>query len=133
MKILPGMTFMLVALFILWPQLTDAQTPIRTATVERIVDGDGLYIKGEKRQIRLFGVDAPERDEDGFTEATEALRAMVEEQEVRVIYLYPDRFGRIVGRVFVGDVEVNAALIHQGPAVEFCRYSEGFYKTCLTS
>ena len=45
-----------------------------TAVCRYVVDGDSLYLQGIKKQIRLWGVDAPERNEKGFKQATAALR-----------------------------------------------------------
>jgi endonuclease YncB( thermonuclease family) len=109
-----------------------APIPAAPAGVEvvRIVDGDGIHVAGETLQVRLFGVDAPERGEPGFAEATETLRRLALGKIVRVDRQYLDGYGRIVGRVWLGDVEINAEVIRIGPAIEHCRYSKNAYGHC---
>ncbi|MDG1938177.1 MAG: hypothetical protein P8I62_04925, partial [Pseudomonadales bacterium] len=48
-----------------------------TGVVRHVVDGDSLYLVGVKRQIRLWGVDAPELDESGYAAARRALTKKV--------------------------------------------------------
>jgi endonuclease YncB( thermonuclease family) len=54
-------------------KLADTHTDF-SGRVTRIVDGDTFYVEGAPVRIRLWGLDAPERREDGYDEATAALR-----------------------------------------------------------
>ena len=107
--------------------------PVRhSARVAYVIDGDTLALDGVEPRIRLWGVDAPERDQRGAQAATDALRA-VAGQGVRVSYIEidRDRYRRIVARVFLPDgQEINRTMIEGGTASEFCRYSKGFYGKC---
>lgn len=99
--------------------------------VSRIVDGDSLYLQGIKPQIRLFGVDAPERDEAGYRAATDTLRRLVESQRLRCDQVDQDRYERIIGRCFLANgQEVNRIMIESGTAKEYCRFSRGVYGHC---
>jgi endonuclease YncB( thermonuclease family) len=98
------------------------------ASVNRIVDGDSLYLVGVKPQIRLWGVDAPERDEDGFKAATDYLRKIAKDRELECRQVDQDRYRRIVARCFLpDDQEINRMMIESGTAAEYIRYSNGFY------
>ncbi len=101
-----------------------------TGRVRYIVDGDSLYLEGEKRQFRLFGVDAPERYEPGYAQATNSLKKIAEGKFLQCVQVDIDRYGRIVGRCFIGDVsgpEVNQLQICSGTATEYDYFSKGFY------
>lgn len=96
--------------------------------VSYVVDGDSLYLKGHKVQVRLWGVDAPERDERGFQAATDALYRMAHGQRVTCRVIEPDRYGRSVARCFLPDGrEINRMMIEGGTTREYRRFSKGFY------
>ena len=81
--------------------------------------------------IRLWGLDAPERDHAGGSKATAALTALILNQILSCRVKDIDRYDRIVGQCFLPDGrDVAAVLIQAGVAKEFCRYSDGYYRTC---
>lgn len=96
--------------------------------VFRVVDGDSLYIGSHSPQIRLWGVDAPERSEQGFAEATKALSELVQGQHLRCTKIDQDRYSRTVARCFLSDGrEINRVMIENGTAREYLKFSDGFY------
>ncbi|MEL6243917.1 MAG: thermonuclease family protein [Pseudomonadota bacterium] len=103
------------------------------ATVSHIVDGDTLDLKGVERRIRIWGIDTPERGQNGFHTATEALRQLTQGQHLTLIPMEigPDSYGRTVARLRRDDgLDIGEAMIEGGHAREFCRYSKGYYGTC---
>ena len=80
----------------------------------RIVDGDTIARGGER--VRLCAVDTPERGEPGAAAATGAMRGLLRGAggAVRVVPAGVDRFGRIVGRVFIGEVTRRFSCWRQG-------------------
>lgn len=117
-----------VVLFLIYVQSPQPATPALSGQVVHVVDGDSLYIDGHEPQIRLWGVDAPEREEDGFTDATEQLRLIASGQSLTCNPVDRDCYGRTVARCFKEDgQEINRMMIESGTADEFMRYSEGFY------
>lgn len=113
------MTALLFALF----YLTSADT--LTGKVVRIADGDTVTILVGKDQfrVRLFGIDAPERGQDHSRKSREALADLVFEKDVRVVVKDKDRYGRIVGDIYVGDLFVNEKMINDGWAWNYARFS----------
>ncbi len=84
-----------------------------------VTDGDTLtLLTPEKRQIkvRLSEIDTPECGQPWGTKAKQALSDLAFGKEARIEYLDTDRYGRIVGRVYVGNTDVNAELIKGGHA-----------------
>ncbi len=76
-----------------------------------ITDGDTLtLLTPDKQQIkvRLAEIDTPESGQPFGSKAKEALSALAFGRQARVAVVDRDRYGRIVGRVYVGDTDVNA-------------------------
>ena len=96
-----------------------------------VVDGDTLKISTAEPLVRLWGVDAPEKNEKGFQRAKIALKHLAEDKVVSFTKVDQDKYGRLVARVFLSDgTEINRILITEGFADEYCRYSKGFYGQC---
>lgn len=101
------------------------------ARVSKITDGDTFSLRGTSRRIRVWGLDAPERDEAGGSAATETLRGLISGQTLVCEVRDMDRYGRIVGQCFLSDGrDITAEMIRFGVATEYCRYSGGYYGTC---
>jgi len=95
--------------------------------VTRVADGDTLTMKtadGRALRIRLSEIDTPEKGEPFANRARDALNQMVRDRDIAVRLFDVDKYGRIVGRVYVNDRDVNAALVEQGLAVVYRRWAE---------
>ena len=96
----------------------------RRFQVLRIVDGDTFKIEydGESTSVRFFGINAPEkRDPDGPA-ATAALVSKIDGKAVRLEFPADrkrDNFGRLLCRVYVGDVDVGKWMMDNGYAVQY--------------
>lgn len=96
----------------------------------RVRDGDSIRI-GEER-IVLWGVDAPEGDAmcgpaQPSRQARTALRRIIGRNEVQCVVREIDRHGRKVSVCSVRGRDVGAAMVEQGWARDWPRYSCGFY------
>ena len=72
--------------------------------VVSIEDGDTVTILDAgnvQHRVRLAGIDAPERGQQGAQRSRESLAALVYEQPVRVASHKRDPYGRIVGTLWV--------------------------------
>jgi len=81
----------------------DAQDAL-TGRVVGVADGDTVTVLDARRtqhRIRVAGIDAPERGQPGGQRSKESLSMLVYDQPVRVESNKRDRFGRIVGKVWV--------------------------------
>jgi len=95
--------------------------------VTRVADGDTLTMKtadGRALRIRLAEIDTPEKGEPFSNRARSALNQMVRDRDIAVRLFDVDTYGRIVGRVYVGELDVNAVLVEQGLAVVYRRWAE---------
>jgi endonuclease YncB( thermonuclease family) len=121
---------MFCAVALWWVFLSPKKTGMQefTARVVRVVDGDSLYLQGRRAQIRLWGVDAPEYDQQGGSEATALLTALALGKMVRCRMMDTDHYGRTVARLFLADgQEINRLMIKSGKAREYRRFTKGFY------
>ncbi len=70
----------------------------------KITDGDTLYVLDanyKDHKIRLAGIDAPERKQAYGLASRKHLASVVAGQQVTVEYQKRDRYGRILGKVWV--------------------------------
>ncbi len=100
--------------------------PVMQGTVVGVVDGDTVDVRLESGMIRvrLHAVDAPEQGQPSGRAAKEALSRLVYGQAVRVEPVEQDRYDRLVARLWVGELDVNAELIRQGHAWVYRRYAD---------
>jgi endonuclease YncB( thermonuclease family) len=94
--------------------------------VVNIADGDTLTgIDSQKSQtkIRFFGIDAPESDQAFGQASKKALSEKVFGKDITVVIEDVDRYGRTVGRVFYGDRDINLAMVQEGFAWHYKKYS----------
>ena len=100
-----------------------------TVIVEQIIDGDTIYVKGQK--IRLSLTDTPERNEPGYAEAAQFTTMLCPvgstitvDQDDKQPY---DAYGRLLGKVFCGSKMLNEELLlneHAQILTEYCSKSE---------
>jgi endonuclease YncB( thermonuclease family) len=91
-----------------------------------ITDGDTLTLLTPQRRevkIRLAEIDTPERGQPYGTRARPVLSDLAFRRDVRADVQNNDRYGRTVGRVYAGRVDVNAEMIRRGAAWVYRRYS----------
>ncbi len=85
-----------------------------------VLDGDTIDvdIEGKTYRVRYIGIDAPERDELFYQEATEANASMVLGRELVLVkdVSETDQYGRLLRYVFADNVFVNYALVKNGYA-----------------
>jgi micrococcal nuclease len=102
--------------------------PLTEARVADVIDGDTLDVEigGVRERVRLYGIDAPERGDRCFDEATARATALFS-AEVR---LMPgardrDRYGRLLRYVYSPEGRsIDAQLIAEGLATAWTRDGE---------
>jgi endonuclease YncB( thermonuclease family) len=98
------------------------------ARVVRIADGDSFTVKrgssATLEEIRIFGIDAPERGQPWSRHAREALSERVFGKVVRIEPVDRDRHQRIVAHVYADDVCVGCELLREGHVWAYRRYAD---------
>ena len=97
-----------------------------TGKVVKVADGDTITVLRDSEQIkiRLAGIDAPEKAQPFGNVARQSMSEIVFGKEVRVVEQGRDRYGRTIGRVYQGDVDVSAEQIKQGMAWVYRKYTK---------
>jgi endonuclease YncB( thermonuclease family) len=90
-----------------------------------ITDGDTFRCDGGVK-IRLWGVDAPERNTPKGPAATRALAEITHGQSL-VCQRKGKSYDRIVAQCFIGRRDVAAEMVRRGHAVDLPRFSKGLY------
>lgn len=115
-------TICLVSIFLI-TSISHAQQPIRGQVIS-IADGDTITVLENNKQhkIRLYGIDTPEKKQDFGQKAKQFTSDRVFKKHVQVAVYDTDRYGRIVGVVYVGGECLNEELIKNGFAWVYKRY-----------
>ena len=90
-----------------------------------VTDGDTLTVLDVDRrqhEIRLEGIDAPEKHQAFGSRAKESLSEMSFGKHVEVQTRKKDRYGRTVGKVLVDGVDVNLEQVRRGLAWHYKEY-----------
>ncbi|WP_218932806.1 thermonuclease family protein [Roseimaritima multifibrata] len=107
----------------------DQEAEVVIGKASRIMDGDTIKlhsIEDDQRTIRLVGIDAPESDQRFGPEAKLWLTHEVSGKNLRVEVKEKDRYGRLLGNVYVideGDRWLNHEIILAGLAWHYVDYS----------
>lgn len=116
-----------LVLLLAWPFCTRAgESPVLDGAVVGVTDGDTVDVRLDSGmvRIRLHAVDAPERGQPHGQAAKEALSQLVFGMAVQVEPFEQDRYDRLVARLWIGDLDVNASMIKQGYAWVYRTYAD---------
>lgn len=94
--------------------------------VVSVSDGDTISVSRYPEpllKVRLAGIDAPEKQQAFGQRAKESLSKLVAWQKVRVVEVGTDRYGRVIGDVYVQGLWVNLEMVSQGVAWVYRHYS----------
>ena len=96
-----------------------------TGRVVGISDGDTFtLLTSDKQQvkIRLAEIDAPESSQPYGSKSKQALSGLIFGSDVRVVVQTTDRYGRTVGRPYVGNLDVCKEMVRVGAAWVYKQY-----------
>jgi endonuclease YncB( thermonuclease family) len=123
-------SFLVVSLVVSFSPLSFA-TPERIThelhgEVVAIADGDTLTLLDSDRvqhKVRLSGIDAPEKEQAFGTAARKALGEKIHRESVRVVWRGKDKYGRILGDVYLKDRHINREMVTEGFAWWYQKYA----------
>lgn len=90
-----------------------------------IADGDTFtLLTADKQQIkvRLAEIDAPENGQPYGNKSKQVLSDLIFGKDAVIVVQTPDRYGRTVGRPFVGEVDICAEMVRMGAAWAYREY-----------
>ena len=102
-------------------------TPVLQGRVVGVSDGDSLtLLDADQRQhkIRLQGIDAPEIKQAYGQKSKASLSNLVYNKTIQVHAYKKDRFGRTVGQVMLGDIDICLEQARRGMAWHYKDYQD---------
>ena len=100
---------------------------ILQGTVVRVSDGDTMDVRigdGSLVRVRLYGVDAPELSQTFGGEARRYAAATVLKRNVQVHQKDIDKYGRLVGQIFVDGRDLGLELLQAGMVWWYRQYCD---------
>jgi endonuclease YncB( thermonuclease family) len=102
--------------------------------VASVIDGDTIDIHGQR--IRLFGIDTPEKQQACYDaggvpyrcgqKAAFVLSDFLGQSPVTCEEKAVDRYGRIVGKCFARNQDINLYMVRSGWAMAYRRYASDY-------
>ncbi len=93
--------------------------------VVRVADGDTITILDPARtqyKIRLQGIDAPEKGQPFGRASGRFLARLVAGRDVKIQWSKKDKYGRILGTVFLDNRDINLEMLQAGFAWHYKRF-----------
>ena len=104
-----------------------AEPQALTGKVVAVADGDTLTLldaDNVQHKVRLHGIDAPERRQPFGTKAGDRLAELTKGKAATVNVIGRDKYGRTLGRIEVAGQDVNRAMVADGLAWHYVRFSD---------
>lgn len=86
-----------------------------TGTCKRVVDGD-TFILDDDTKVQIWGIDAPEKEQDYGSQATAALQKTLTGKKLSLYVKEKDRYGRSIAEVRAGRTDVALLMVRGGYA-----------------
>lgn len=94
-----------------------SQSETYEARVDYVIDGDTVVLE-DGTHVRLLQINAPEKGECGYEEATNHLRELVDHKVVQIekdpTFGDEDKYKRVLAYLHVGNVNVNVEMQKEG-------------------
>jgi len=121
-----GVSKLLVLVAILF-QLSTVHAETLSGRVVGVSDGDTVTLldsTNTQYKIRLSGIDAPEKKQAFGQVSKESLSDLIYNKPVLVDWNKQDRYGRIVGKILLGNRDVNLEQVKRGLAWHYTKYQK---------
>jgi micrococcal nuclease len=95
--------------------------------VANVTDGD-TFILADQQRVRLADIDAPELLQPYGPEAKAMLAKLIEGKDVTLQCQERRSYGRLVCKVFINTLDIQAEMVGWGLAFDYAKYSGGAYQ-----
>lgn len=103
--------------------------PIFNCRVTKVHDGDTIHClrdgEAQTYKIRFFGIDAPELSQTNGREVTKYVAPLLKDATIQVIAHDVDKYGRLLGTLFVKGTNLNYELVKGGYTFAYPQVSKG--------
>ena len=132
----------IIAIFFITPENLKAKELKIISGMAKVIDGDTIQI--HKKKIRLFGIDAPEKNQKcqkiwltialfSFNKdyscgeiSTNKLKKKINNQFMICKWKNKDRYKRLIAECFKDKTNINAWMVRYGYAVAYRKYSKKY-------
>lgn len=107
--------------------------PVRDVFSGRVTwvsDGDTFKVAGHSWPVRVWGLDAPERDTDAGVASRAFVTELVKGKTVSCEKVVIDKYKRTVAKCFLGEEDIASLVLEAGFANEYCSFTRGYYGHC---
>lgn len=90
-----------------------------------ITDGDTITIlmpDSQTYRVRLAEIDAPERGQPFGSRSTQILKSLIAGKHIAVRSQGRDRYGRVIGRLYFENTDINREMVRKGAAWVYRKY-----------
>ena len=128
----PLLTLILIAGVVLVFVQSDQQerASLIEGRVAWISDGDTIRIDGHAYPVRLWGIDAPERETRAGERSRQFLIDQIADKPITCRRRAVDQYRRTVADCEVAGKNLSKMMIAAGQAIEYCRFTRNAYGTC---
>ncbi|MBB5018810.1 endonuclease YncB(thermonuclease family) [Chitinivorax tropicus] len=110
-----------------WSQLGKANSDAIEGKVVGVADGDTITVLDAglaQHKIRFAFIDAPEKNQAWGQRAKQALSDKVFGEQVKVVVVDRDKYGRVVGHVWLGETDINLSQLSDGMAWHYVQFAK---------
>ena len=117
---MPKLFFLTLLIICSWIEAAESLSFIK------VIDGDTIHAQhnGDRIKIRLVEIDAPEMDQPFGAQSKNFLNRLLYKKNVTLISQGEDRYGRILGEIYVDGQSANRSMIRSGFAWVYDRHVE---------
>lgn len=96
--------------------------------VIKVYDGDTIKVRQGKKaiKVRLYGIDAPESNQNFGAYCTRMLSKKIFNKQVKLKIKGKDKYKRKVAIVYLGDEDINQYMVDNGCAWAYTYYSKKY-------
>ncbi len=90
-----------------------------------VSDGDTITLLTDQKQrikVRLSEIDAPEKNQAWGQNAKRVLSNLIYSRSIVVQSAGEDRYGRVLGTIYIGEVNINKEMVETGNAWAYTQY-----------
>lgn len=98
--------------------------------ITKVTDGDTVILldsTNTQHKIRLHGIDAPENGQDYGNKSKQYLSSLIAGKKVKVDVKGTDQYKRILGVIYLDDMNINAEMIRAGYAWNYYYSKDRYY------
>lgn len=108
------------------PKPQEKKSTFERLKFERVIDGDTFVASG--RKIRVWGINAPEKNTPAFTASSWLLQGLITDGELTCKLVDIDKYKREVMHCLIDGLDIASMMVKLGMARDYTKYSGGYYQ-----